>query len=213
MVEQAPRYSCPAKILTRVFVSNGTALASSFLSPRRAKHVPVAEKPNPKASKAVSNKSGQPWLLIILIAVAAAGAAGGAVWYLGERASKHKLEDAKTQAHTAGTGIPASAQYFALEPPFVVNLDGSVGGARYLQVEVQLMTRDPLSLKDIEQHAPAIRARLLMLFSQQNADALITRPGKEKLQAAALGEVRKLLAAETGKPGVEALLFTSFVMQ
>lgn len=52
-----------------------------------------------------------------------------------------------------------------------------------------------------------------MLFAQQNAEELITRAGKEKLQAQALAEVRKLMKAETGKPGAEQLLFTSFVMQ
>jgi flagellar FliL protein len=52
-----------------------------------------------------------------------------------------------------------------------------------------------------------------MLFSQESADGLLTRQGKEKLQAASLAEVKKLLVAETGKPGVDALMFTSFVVQ
>ena len=41
----------------------------------------------------------------------------------------------------------------------------------------------------------------------------IAREGKERLQNAALGEVKALLVAETGKPSAESLLFTSFVMQ
>lgn len=172
--------------------------------------MPPAEKPDPKLLKPTP-KAGKPWLIIGLVALVAAGAAGGGAWFFASRnASPAKPE---TKAAPDASKVPAPAQYFALEPPFVVNLIGSAGGARYLQVEVQLMTRDPESLKAIELHAPALRARLLMLFAQQNAEELITRAGKEKLQAQALAEVRKLMKAETGKPGAEQLLFTSFVMQ
>ena len=68
-------------------------------------------------------------------------------------------------------------------------------------------------MSELERHAPAIRARLLMLLAQQDAQGIADRAGKEKLQAQALAEVRKLMRAETGKPGVEDLLFTSFVTQ
>ena len=75
------------------------------------------------------------------------------------------------------------------------------------------MTRDPEALTAIQLHAPAIRARLLMLFAQQDAAGLMSREGKERLQNAALGEVKSLLVAETGKPCAESILFTSFEMQ
>ncbi len=167
-----------------------------------------------KASKPEKAKSGKPWLLIALVAVVAAGAAGGAAWFFTGHAGGEKAEKPEAEAKAARPGaIPAPAQYFALEPAFVVNLAGDAGGARYLQVEVQLMTRDAEALKAIELHAPAIRARLLMLFGQQDAAGLMTRQGKERLQNAALGEVKALLVAETGKPCAESLLFTSFVMQ
>ncbi|MEL1264257.1 flagellar basal body-associated FliL family protein [Pseudoxanthomonas putridarboris] len=166
---------------------------------------PKAEKGDKKA------KSGKPLLTIMLVAVIAAGAAGGGAWYFASRAGTADKPEAPRTTRP-GT-VPAPAQYFALEPPFVVNLVGETGGARYLQVEVQLMTRDPESLKAIELHAPAIRARLLMLFAQQDAASLMSRAGKERLQSDALTEVKTLLVAETGKPSAESLLFTSFVMQ
>ncbi|WP_426804014.1 flagellar basal body-associated FliL family protein, partial [Stenotrophomonas sp. SrG] len=103
--------------------------------------------------------------------------------------------------------------YFGLEPPFVVNLSSSFDGPRYLQVEVQLMTRDPAALEAIKLHAPAIRAKLLMLFSQVEPAQIADRAGKERLQADSLAEVQKLLKAETGSKGVDELLFTSFVTQ
>lgn len=166
---------------------------------------PKAEKGEKKA------KSGKSLLTIGLVALVAAGAAGGGAWYFATQAT-HAASPEGPKVARPGT-VPAPAQYFALEPPFVVNLVGETGGARYLQVEVQLMTRDPEALKAIELHAPAIRARLLMLFAQQDAAGLMSREGKERLQNAALAEVKTLLVAETGKPSAESLLFTSFVMQ
>ena len=172
----------------------------------------MAEKAAPKLIKPAP-KAGKPWLLIAIVAVVAAGAAGGGAWFFTNRADHGKKPEAEAKAEAKPGNVPAPAQYFALEPPFVVNLIGSAGGARYLQVEVQLMTRDPEAMKAIELHAPALRAKLLMLFAQQDAEQLMTRAGKEQLQVQALAEVRKVLTAETGKPSADALLFTSFVMQ
>jgi len=101
----------------------------------------------------------------------------------------------------------------ALEPPFVVNLAASEDGPHYLQVEIQLVTRDTNALANLERHAPAIRARLLMLLAQQSAADIADRAGKERLQKEALEEVQKLMRAETGNPSAEDLLFTSFVTQ
>jgi len=75
------------------------------------------------------------------------------------------------------------------------------------------MTRDSLAMTALQTHAPAIRARLLMLFSQVEPAQIADRPGKEKLQANALAEVQKLMKAETGNNSADQLLFTSFVTQ
>jgi len=169
----------------------------------------VAAEKNKKADTK-DKKSGSPVARIAAVAVVAAAAAGGCAWYFANHGQADKKEARLT---TAAKALPAPAQYFAMEPPFVVNMNGPVDGPRYLQVEVQLMTRDPIALKSIEANAPAIRARLLMLFSQVLPADIADRAGKEKLQAASLAEVQKLLQAETGSKCAEALLFTSFVTQ
>ncbi|HYG05364.1 MAG TPA: flagellar basal body-associated FliL family protein [Stenotrophomonas sp.] len=163
-----------------------------------------------KKADAKDKKSRSPMLMIAIVAVVAAAAAGGGAWYFAHQGKDDK--DAAKHAPATST-VPAPAQYFAMEPPFVVNLNGPIDGPRYLQVEVQLMTRDPIALKNIESNAPAIRARLLMLFSQVQPAEIADRAGKEKLQAAALAEVQKLLRAETGDKCAQELLFTSFVTQ
>jgi len=161
----------------------------------------------PETGKDAAEKPRRSLLVPALIAVFAAAAAGGAVWYF----TQGKTADHAAEPKAAAT--PAPAQYFALDPAFVVNLSGPIDGPRYLQVEVQLMTRDPLAVTALQTHAPAIRARLLMLFSQVEPAQIADRAGKEKLQAAALAEVQKLMKAETGNDSAEQLLFTSFVTQ
>ena len=168
----------------------------------------AADKTKKSAEKDKAAKPRSPLLVTALAAVLAAGAAGGGVWYFTQ--PKHDDKAAKPAAKAA---VPAPAQYFGLEPPFVVNLNSSFDGPRYLQVEVQLMSRDPAAMEAIKLHAPAIRAKLLMLFSQVEPSDIADRAGKERLQASSLAEVQKLLKAETGKPGADELLFTSFVTQ
>ena len=103
--------------------------------------------------------------------------------------------------------------YIPLDPPFVVNFDAGEA-ARFLQITVQLMTRDPQLVEFVKAHDPVIRNDLLLLFGNQKVDEMSTREGKEKLQASALQAVRKIVTTEGGKPeALEALYFTSFVMQ
>lgn len=151
-------------------------------------------------SKAPSPRSH---LIVLLIVALTAVIGTGAVvaWYMGGAKAEAKPD------------IPAPAQYLALPPPFIVNLEGTGAGPRYLQVEVQLVTRDPAAVETLQHHGPGLRARLLMLFAQQTYEGLSTREGKEALQESALEEVQALMIAETGQPQAEALLFTSFVTQ
>ncbi|WP_019397608.1 flagellar basal body-associated protein FliL [Pseudoxanthomonas sp. GW2] len=169
----------------------------------------AADRPPRNSPNSTPRDGGKLPLVITLVAVLVACGAGGG-WYWSSQRAKAAEQAA---AEAAKPRLPAPAQYLALEPPFVVNLNGGIEGPKYLQVEIQLMTRDNNELAELERHAPAIRARLLMLLAQQTAEGIADRAGKEALQAEALAEVRKLMRAETGKPCAEALLFTSFVTQ
>ena len=144
------------------------------------------------------------WILIALLAIGMAGA--GAFWFLQGRGG---------QAHAAGKTEPAATQparYYALEPAFVVNL-ADTSAVRYLQADVQVMTRDEPTGAALELHTPAIRNRLLLLFGQQTAAQLAQRSAKERLQQQALAEVRGVLKAERAPDKVEAVFFTSLVTQ
>ena len=111
-----------------------------------------------------------------------------------------------------GEGENMPAIYIPLDPAFVVNF-ASQGKARFLQITVEVMTRDPAVPDQVELHSPVIRNNLMLLFSSQTYDSVSTLEGKETLREEALDVVQQILEEETGDPGVEAVYFTSFVMQ
>lgn len=141
------------------------------------------------------------WSVVLLTVV---GVGGGSVWYL------DLLGD---------TGEPGIAEdrirppiYFTLDDNLVVNFR-SPGRARYLQVGIELMTRDESAIPVLKRHAAVVRNNLIMLMSDQSFEGLSSREGKETLQQAALEEVQRVLEEFHGAPAVESLYFTGFLMQ
>ncbi|MEO8444760.1 MAG: flagellar basal body-associated FliL family protein [Gammaproteobacteria bacterium] len=107
--------------------------------------------------------------------------------------------------------------YLPLDPPLVVSLEDK-GSIRFLQVTVELMSRDEHVITALKTHMPVIRNNLLMLLGGQAIPSLTNREDKETLRHQALTEVQKILAAnpveDEDHPGsVEELYFTSFVVQ
>jgi flagellar protein FliL len=149
-------------------------------------------------------------LVIVLCSVLAAGAAGGGVFFMTSK-NGHD-EQASEEGHgTAEHKLPA--QYLKFDPPFVVNFENR-GMMRFLQVSVEVMTRDPATAELIRLHDPKLRNDLLMLLGGQTYETISNREGKERLRGEALKTVQDVITAEGGNPEkVEQLYFTSFVMQ
>ncbi len=149
---------------------------------------------------------GKTKLIIILALVTLLLAGGGvAAWFA--LAPHGKKNTVAKQAP-----LPP-AQYLALDPPFVVNFEADEQ-VRFLQVTVQLMSRDPGTIEVLKANDPVVRNDLLLLFGGQKYSVISTREGKEALRNQTLAAVRKIVAGAGGKPEkVEAVYFTSFVMQ
>lgn len=84
---------------------------------------------------------------------------------------------------------------------------------RYLQIGLTSMTRDQRIIDIVNQNMPQIRNDLILLFSNQRLEVLTTREGKDKLRMQALAVIQAILTREVGIPGIEALYFTTFVLQ
>lgn len=167
------------------------------------------------ASAAAVGKKSNKFVMIVAAVLAIGAAAGGAYW-LGSKndtaaAASEDAQEANKDAKTEKLKGPAI--YVEFDPPFVVNFEAR-GMTRFLQITVQVMTRDPATAEMIKSHDPVIRNDMLMLFSNQTYETISTREGKEKLRSEALDVVSKVIASEGGKAKyVEQLYFTSFVMQ
>jgi len=150
-------------------------------------------------------------LLFVILAVVLIG--GGAGAWLALKPKPEAAADAKSEKAEKPGAPKAAALYYKFDPAFVVNFGGE-GSARYLQVMVEAMTRDAAMLELLKNNEPAMRNDLVLLFSSQDSNALLSADGKEKLRAATLDAVRKVIAAEGGNPKqVEGIYFTSFVIQ
>jgi flagellar FliL protein len=149
------------------------------------------------------------WLTIVIAVVLVVTGAGVGAWL--SQFWVHPNTSQKGAAPKLETLGPP--QYLALDPPFVVNFEAEQL-VRFLQVTVQLASRDPGTIEILKANDPVVRNDLLLLFGNQKYSVIATRDGKEQLRAQALATVRKVIAAAGGKPErVEAVYFTSFVMQ
>lgn len=184
-------------------------------------------------------KKKKAWLLPVLLAVGAVAVGGGA--YFAGRMTAHSGDEDASDTQTdvaadkghADKGKKATADakgkdtkgkdakakavkhtplFYAMEPAFVVNYQ-DLQALRFLQVGVQVMAYDQAGLDEIKANEPLARNALVMLFSGQTYDNLITREGKEKLREEALQELRKVIGDVPGKESLQAVYFTSFVMQ
>jgi flagellar protein FliL len=149
----------------------------------------------------------KPWLLIGIAGAVLLACGGTGAWLL----LAHNTP--KTAVNAPPPPPAGPPLYVPLDPPFVANFQGDQQ-VRFLQVTAQIMTHDPKTVEALKASDPIIRNDLLLLFSNQKASDLGTNEGKEKLRTSALEAVRKVLAANGGKPEkVDAVLFTTFVMQ
>ncbi|MHB1239310.1 MAG: flagellar basal body-associated FliL family protein [Gammaproteobacteria bacterium] len=187
--------------------------------------------PEKEEEAAEAPRAAPRWRTFALIGVgvlALMGASVGTTLLL-VRSELHSATPAGTAAtaQTAPASTPAqpkSAQekpapgpekkpiYLPIDPAFVVNFQDH-SSMRFLQIGVEVMAREQKVIDAVTLNLPQIRDRLVMLFSSQTYDAISTLQGKEKLRAETLKAVQQVMEKEIGEPGVEAVYFTSFVMQ
>ena len=163
-------------------------------------------------SEAAAAPKKKPFMLIAIILAVALATGGGVYFFVGGKSDKAEAkEDGEKKEGEEEHKLPA--QYVKLDPPFVVNFEAK-GLMRFLQVTVEVMTRDPVTAEIMTKNNPMIRNDLIMLFGNQQYESISTREGKDKLRAEALATVAKIIDAEGGEgKKVEQLFFTSFVMQ
>jgi len=82
-----------------------------------------------------------------------------------------------------------------------------------MQVEIQVMAHsiEPFAL--IEHHMPVIRNKLMLILSSQKYEEVNTLKGKEKLREEIKQAIQEVLHEESPDANIEAVYFTSLIMQ
>lgn len=108
--------------------------------------------------------------------------------------------------------LPKPAIYYPLKPAYVVNIEGR-GKRRFLKLDLTVMTRDDDVIAAIEMHRASIDNTVNLIAGGQVFSDIQTAEGKEFLRLQLLQELQAVFQQELGKPGLENVLFTNFVVQ
>ena len=143
-------------------------------------------------------------IIIIALAVLVLAVAGGATYFL---MSDDDSEEVSEEAEI----VIAPAIYLDLEPPMLATLSVD-GKQRYMQVSLNVMSRDQAALDAVEYHMPFIRSKLNSVYGGADFKMAQTIEGKEALREETLKVINVVLESE-GEALIEAVYFTNFVMQ
>jgi flagellar FliL protein len=170
---------------------------------------PAAASPATPAGAAATDEAppkSRKKLVLILLAVLLLGGGGAGGWFFWQSRQSEGAKPAPPPPLLPLIFLP-------LNPPFVANFEEGQP-ARFLQVDVRLASRSPETIELLRANEPLLRNDLLLLYGAQDAAALGSREGKEKLRAESLETVRRIVKDLRGDPrAVESVLFASFVMQ
>lgn len=175
-------------------------------------------------------KGGKKTIILVVVGILLLNGIGLGAWmFLSGSGDDSKSSDSAEQNEP----VLAPLHYLSLVPEFIVNF-GPDSKVRYLQVDLQIATRDEAALATVNTYRPVIRNDVLVLLSSVQFDDLKDRAGKEVLQKKLLKAVNKVVlsashvapvdgaekdardgepANDDGKDPIENIYFTSFIMQ
>jgi len=174
------------------------------------------------AAAAQGGKKGSPikmMLLIIIGAIVVIGVSMGGTFFILKASGMLDNSGGAGQAPSHEAPVAAVSGppiYFPLDPAFVINFREK-SRSRFLQVTIEIMTRDQATIDSLTVHTPMVRNNILMLLSAQDSETFRSVEGKEKLLGLVLEALQGILneqvgnAAQTGD--IEKVFFTSFVIQ
>jgi flagellar FliL protein len=141
------------------------------------------------------------WMpLLVLITLAACATAGYSYW---------RMQQEPSPAQASKPEPPPAPVFFALDT-FTVNLGDA---DRVLYIGITLRLKDDATRQRFSEFLPEVRSRLLLLFSRQDAAALATDEGKQKLVEAIKNTLAPPLVAGQPQQVVSDVLYTAFILR
>ena len=102
--------------------------------------------------------------------------------------------------------------YVSMGPYLIVNL-ASEEAARFLRVELDFYVLNAADNNVIQEYRVALRDRLITLLGGRDMEVLQSVEGREALRKETLEALRETLTRFSGRPAIEDLYFTAFIMQ
>ncbi|MCF6451445.1 flagellar basal body-associated protein FliL [Vibrio sp. MMG022] len=158
----------------------------------------------------VDAPKGKGKLLVIIIAVVVLLIGGGAAAFF-LMGSGEPAQAAQTQQAQATTAAEPIA-YVNIAQPFIFNVTGDRRD-RLVQIKAQLMVRGSENEQLARYHSPLIESSLLSTFASATVEQLRSPTGRVELRDRASDDIKAALNAAVGKPVIEKVLFTDFVIQ
>lgn len=154
---------------------------------------------------------GKSKLLIIIIAVVVLlGGGGAAAFFLMGSDDSAQAAEAESQKTQAAAANPIA--YVNLPQPFIFNVTGDRRD-RLVQIKAQLMVRGSENEQLARYHSPLVESSLLSTFASATVEQLRSPTGRVELRDRASEDIKAALNAAVGKPVIEKVLFTDFVIQ
>ena len=178
------------------------------------------EEENKEEGGEVEEKKGGMMKIILLVngVLLLIGIGVGVFMFMGsdepaaDSADAEMLEESEAVEGEKSKKSKGTPIYVPLHPAFVVNFENQEQVA-FLQVDIQIMTYDNTVESALKTHMPAIRNELLLLLGGKQYHEINTREGKRALSQEAIKVMQDVLKDVGAPSSIEALYFTSFVMQ
>ncbi len=175
----------------------------------------MADKKKSEDAEVAVEPKKKPILLFIIIGVVMlAVGAGGAFFFLSspsddEAAIEAELEkEAEEGPKKPDTSMPDDIGVVKELPPFVVNL-ADPQARHFLKASISLELKDEESAELVDKLMPRIRNDVLMLFSSQTMEDIISQEGKVRLRDEIIARISHIL----GPGHLKNVYFTQFVVQ
>ncbi len=149
-------------------------------------------------------------LLIIIVAALVLLLSIGSMAYLllGSDSSPERTTFASAEPKRMTNPI----SYVNIAQPFIFNVTGQ-SRDRVVQIKVQLMVRGSENEELARHHSPLVESTLLSTFASMSVEQLRSANGRVELREQATSDIQVSLSKVVGRPVVEKVLFTDFVIQ
>jgi flagellar FliL protein len=124
------------------------------------------------------------------------------------------LLQAGVRAQEAEPEGEEAINYVTITPTLILNIGRSQGGRfAYLKTDVAISVKGAAGAAAVQAHLPAVKNILVMGVSGQDESVVNSAAGRERIRQELAKAIQAWLVEEEGKPYVEEVMFTSFIVQ